>query len=61
MASERIPYGPAINDALRDPKSKTEDLIALRGRAQATIKAQGDLQAALKKLDREIKRRQNYK
>jgi hypothetical protein len=43
------------------PRSKTEDLVALRDRAQAMIKAQGDLQAALTELDQEIKRRQDYK
>ena len=57
MASTTEPYGPPINDALADPKTKLETLIKLRERAWATLQAQGDLKGALKRLDKEIARR----
>ena len=51
------PYGVAINDAIKSPRSKLADLVALRDHAKATLAAQGDLKGALKQLDAEIKRR----
>jgi hypothetical protein len=47
----------AISDALRDPKSKLEDLYALRDRAHRELDAIGDLPGALRDLDAEIARR----
>jgi hypothetical protein len=57
MASPIRPYGPAINDALSDPKTKLTTLKALQQRGYDTLKAHGDLKGALKKLDKEIKAR----
>jgi hypothetical protein len=51
------PYGVAISDALRDPGTSLEELIAHRDHAREVLAAQGDLSAALKKLDAEIQRR----
>ena len=51
------PYGVAISDALKDPKSTSEQLTALRDSARKLLKEQGDLPAALKKLEAEIARR----
>lgn len=51
------PYGVAISDALKDPRSSLDELIAHRDHARAVLAAQGDLQAALKRLEVEIKRR----
>jgi len=51
------PYGVAISDALKDPKSTIEQLTGLRDSARSLLKAQGDLPAALKKLEAEIARR----
>jgi uncharacterized protein DUF1843 len=48
------PYGTAIGDALKDPKSTLDQLKALRDSAQATLKRQGDLAGALKRLEAEI-------
>ena len=53
-----IAYGTAINTALRNPKTKLEDLKALRGHATSLLKAQGDLKGALGKLQKEITARQ---
>lgn len=53
-----IAYGTAINTALRNPRTKLEDLKALREHARSLLKAQGDLKGALGKLEREIKVRQ---
>ena len=53
-----IAYGVAINTALRNPRTKLEDLKALRGHAQSLMKAQGDLKGALSKLEKEIKARE---
>jgi hypothetical protein len=58
MASNMQPYGPPINDALKDPSTKLKTLVQLRERAAATLKSQGDLKSALKRLDAEIRRRQ---
>jgi len=57
MASSVQPYGPPINDALDNPKTKLETLMKLRERAVAALAAQGDLKQALKRLDKEISRR----
>jgi hypothetical protein len=51
------PYGVAISDALKDPKSTMEHLSGLRDSARALLKETGDLPAALKKLEAEIARR----
>ena len=51
------PYGTVINDALKDPATKTASLVALHKRATAILKAQGDLKAAVKRLEKEIGRR----
>lgn len=51
------PYGVAISDALKDPKSSLDQLNALRDSARALLKVTGDLPAALKKLEAEIARR----
>ena len=53
-----IAYGTAINTALKNPKTKLEDLKALRGHAVSLLKAQGDLKGALGKLEKEIKARE---
>lgn len=58
MASNMQPYGPPINDALKDPSTTLKTLVQLRERAAATLKAQGDLKSALRRLDAEIRRRQ---
>ena len=52
------PYGTAINQALTNPRTKLEDLKVLRGHAQSLMKAQGDLNGALGKLEKEIKARE---
>jgi hypothetical protein len=57
MASSVQPYGPPINDALDNPKTKLETLMKLRERAVAALAAQGDLKQALKRLEKEISRR----
>lgn len=51
-------YGPAIDDALSNPKSKLENLKTLREHAAAVVAAQGNLKTALGKLDQEIRRRE---
>jgi hypothetical protein len=51
------PYGTAINQALKNPRTSVEDLKALRDQANSLLKAQGDLKGALTKLDKEIKAR----
>jgi uncharacterized protein DUF1843 len=56
--SQMIPYGTVINDAVRSPRSKLADLVALRDHTKAMIAAQGDLKGALKKLTTEIARRE---
>jgi hypothetical protein len=57
MASNIQPYGPPINDALDNPKTRLEVLVALRERAVATLKAQDGLKTALRRLEKEIDRR----
>ena len=51
------PYGTAISDALRDPSTSLDELIAHRDHAREVLAAQGDLRAALERLDSEIQRR----
>jgi hypothetical protein len=51
------PYGVAISDALKDPKSTLEHMTSLRDTARAMLKEQGDLAGALKKLEAEIAKR----
>jgi hypothetical protein len=51
------PYGVAISDALKDPKSTLEQLHALHASAQQLLRQQGDLPAALKRLEAEIEHR----
>jgi hypothetical protein len=51
------PYGVAIADALRDPDTSLEELIAHRDHGRQVLEAQGDLRAALERLDQEIARR----
>ena len=53
-----IAYGVAINTALRNPRTKLEDLKALREHARSLMKAQGDLKGSLGKLEKEIKARE---
>ena len=56
MASRMVPYSPPINDALKDPATKSATLVALHKRATAIL-ARGDLKAAVKRLEKEIRRR----
>jgi replication-associated recombination protein RarA len=56
-----VAYGTAINQALKNAKTKLEDLKVLRDHAQAILEAQGDLKGALKKLEMEIKAREKKK
>lgn len=51
------PYGNAIHDAMADPKTSMEELIAHRDHARQVLAAQGDLRAALERLEHEIARR----
>lgn len=51
------PYGVAISDALSDPSTSLDELIAHRDHAREVLAAQGDLRAALERLDAEIQRR----
>jgi hypothetical protein len=51
------PYGVAISDALADPQTSLDELIAHRDHARQVLKAQGDLVSALKRLEAEINRR----
>lgn len=51
------PYGVAIADALNDPSTSLEELVAHRDHAREVLEAQGDLKAALERLDSEIQRR----
>jgi hypothetical protein len=53
-----IAYGTAINTALKNPKTKLEDLKVLREHAVSLMKAQGDLKGALGKLEKEIATRE---
>lgn len=51
------PYGVAIADALSDPSTSLEELMAHRDHGREVLAAQGDLRAALERLDGEIARR----
>jgi hypothetical protein len=51
------PYGVAIADALKDPSTSLEELVAHRDHAREVLAAQGDLKSALERLDSEIQRR----
>jgi Domain of unknown function (DUF1843) len=53
-----IAYGTAINQALKNPRTKLEDLKVLREHAQAILASQGDLKGALRALETEIKSRE---
>ena len=53
-----MPYGPAIHDALAREGTTLQELQALREHAQMLVNAQGDLKAALQRLEAEIARRQ---
>jgi hypothetical protein len=53
-----IAYGVVINTALKNPRTKLEDLKVLRDHALSLMKAQGDLKGALGKLEKEIKARE---
>ena len=53
-----VAYGTAINLALKNAKTKLEDLKELRDHAVAVLASQGDLKGSLKKLDKEIKARE---
>ena len=53
-----IAYGVVINTALKNPRTKLEDLKVLRDHAKSLMKAQGDLKGALGKLEKEIKARE---
>jgi hypothetical protein len=51
------PYGVAIADALADPQTSLDELIAHRDHAREVLAAQGDLKSALERLEGEIQRR----
>jgi hypothetical protein len=51
------PYGVAIADAPKDTSTSLDELIARRDHAREVLSAQGDLRAALERLDAEIQRR----
>ena len=53
-----VAYGTAINLALKNPRTKLEDLKVLRDHAVALLAAQGDLKGALNKLNKAIKARE---
>jgi hypothetical protein len=53
-----VAYGTAINQALKNAKTRLEDLKVLRDHAVAVLASQGDLKGSLKKLEKEIKARE---
>lgn len=53
-----VAYGTAINQALKNPRTKLEDLKVLRDHAHALLQAQGDLKGSLRTLEKEIKSRE---
>ena len=57
MKSLVPPYGPPINDALKNPNTTLATLVDLRTRAASILKSQGNLKTAVARLDREIQRR----
>jgi len=54
-----VAYGTAINTALKNARTKLEDLKVLRDHAYSILQAQGDLKSALAKLEKEIKSRES--
>ena len=52
-----MPYGVAIGNALSKGSASTDELVALRDHAREILESQGDLAAALKKLEAEIAKR----
>ena len=54
-----VAYGTAINHALKNARTKLEDLKVLRDHAYSVLQAQGDLKGALGKLEKEIKSRES--
>jgi Domain of unknown function (DUF1843) len=57
MATQGVIYDPTIRDALRRKDVTLAELKSLRQQTVKLIKQQGDLQRALVKLEKEIKRR----
>jgi len=53
----KLLYGPVVDDALSDPKTKLTTLKSLQKEGYKTLEAHCDLKGALKKLDRAIKAR----
>jgi hypothetical protein len=53
-----VAYGTAINQALKNPRTKLEDLKVLRDHAVSVLESQGDLKGALRTLEKEIKSRE---
>ena len=53
-----VAYGTAINKALKNPRTKLEDLKVLRDQAHAVLQSQGDLKGSLRALEKEIKARE---
>jgi len=51
------PYGVAIADALKNPKTSLDELKAHADHARQVLAQQGDLKTALAKLEAEIARR----
>lgn len=47
-------YAPAIHDALRNKDTSLEELIALRDHAYAILNQQGDLEGAVRRLERRV-------
>jgi hypothetical protein len=52
------PFAHAIDDALTDPAIELDKLKLLREHAAAVVAAQANLERALTRLDREIRRRE---
>ena len=57
MKSAVPPYGPPINDALKNPNTNLATLVELRARGASILKSHGNLKTAMTRLDREIQRR----
>jgi hypothetical protein len=57
MKSLVPPYGPPINDALKNPNTTLATLVDLRTRAASILKSHGNLKTAMARLDKEIQRR----
>ena len=52
-------YGALIDHALANPDTGLDTLKALREHAAAVLAAQRNLKSALRKLDREVRRRES--